>query len=110
MQMTQVRVMAEVRLIDANILKEAITQYYYISELKNPFWFRLITDYIDNAPTVEQPTGAWIYNQYDGNPKIGNWHCSNCRNIVYGWKFQKPYYNFCPNCGAKMKIGDNDNG
>lgn len=47
--------------------------------------------------------GEWIYTQYDGNPNIGNWHCSECRHIVHGGYSQKPYYNFCSNCGADMR-------
>lgn len=59
---------------------------------------------INNATTVEErPQGEWIYTQYDGNPNIGNWHCSECRHIVFGGYSQKPYYNFCPNCGADMR-------
>ena len=56
----------------------------------------------------QQPkTGHWEYVQYDYNPDIGNWHCSECRNIVIECanKNEKggiPIYNFCPNCGAKM--------
>ena len=33
------------------------------------------------AISEERPHGEWEYNQYDGNPNIGNWHCSNCHNI-----------------------------
>lgn len=57
----------------------------------------------------KRPTGKWKYNQYDGNANIGNWHCSECRCFVYGGYNQKPYYNFCPNCGADMKGENNDN-
>lgn len=57
-------------------------------------------------PYEEIPHGEWIYNQYDGNLKIGNWHCSECRYIVFGGYNQKPYFNFCPNCGADMREGD----
>ena len=79
-------------------------------------WRPLIEPYKeDNAPTVvneklttERPQGEWIYNQYCGNPNIGNWHCSECRHIIYGGYSQKPYYNFCPNCGARMKGGQAD--
>lgn len=45
--------------------------------------------------------GWWEYVQYDGNPNIGNWHCSLCRCICEKWR-NKPTYNYCPNCGAKM--------
>ena len=35
------------------------------------------------------------------NPKIGNWHCSNCGYIVLGKKERQ--YNYCPYCGADMR-------
>ena len=65
---------------------------------------------IDIKLKPKQSTGHWDYVQYDGNPNIGNWHCSECRAIVnyeptYNWE-KGPYYKFCPNCGAKM--GDED--
>lgn len=46
--------------------------------------------------TPKEKTGHWEYVQYDGNPNIGNLHCSECDRIA-GFE-----YNFCPNCGAKM--------
>ena len=51
-------------------------------------------------PVTQDSHGEWIYNQYDGNRNIGNWHCSECRHIIFGGYSQKPYYNFCPNCGS----------
>lgn len=66
---------------------------------------------LKEIPTVEpeRPQGEWEYNQYDGNPNIGNWHCSNCHNICYEMKLTYDNYNFCPNCGADMRKGnDND--
>lgn len=46
--------------------------------------------------TPKEKTGHWEYVQYDGNPNIGNLHCSECNRIA-GFE-----YNFCPNCGARM--------
>ena len=43
-----------------------------------------------------EKVGQWEWNQYDGNPKIGNWHCSQCHGIG------KSYYDYCPYCKAKM--------
>ena len=60
----------------------------------------------DCLPSVEpeRKTGKWEYVQYDGNPKIGNWHCSECRLIVnFGFE-GAPYYHYCPGCGAKMEV------
>ena len=56
--------------------------------------------------------GHWEYVQYDGNPNIGNWHCSECRSIVeykptYNWE-KKPYHKYCYNCGAKMEVDNAD--
>ena len=55
----------------------------------------------------ETKTGHWEWVQYDYNPKIGNWHCSECRCIVVECvdKEEKggiPLYKYCPQCGAKM--------
>ena len=52
----------------------------------------------------ERKYGKWEYVQYDGDPKIGNWHCSNCRLIVNLGFEGVPYYHYCPGCGAKMEV------
>ena len=62
--------------------------------------------YLKDCETCEEklrPQGEWEYVQYDANPNIGNWHCSECRLIVSGKYNQKPGYNFCPRCGAQMR-------
>lgn len=50
--------------------------------------------------------GHWEFVQYDYNPDIGNWHCSECRYIAVECaeeKYGGPKYNYCPKCGAKME-------
>ena len=52
-------------------------------------------DYIDILPpedVIERRTGEWILgiNTY--------YKCSSCQ-----YPFGKKHYNYCPNCGAKMK-------
>ena len=63
---------------------------------------------LSELPSVAIPNkvGHWEYNQYDGNPNIGNWHCSECRNIVSDMPtcMGKPLYEFCPKCGCPMEI------
>ena len=60
---------------------------------------------IDNAPSVdERPQGEWI------KDNSGNRFCSECGSCALyheiGLKFES---RFCPNCGAKMNGGaDND--
>ena len=62
----------------------------------------------DLHPVYPKPkTGRWEWVQYDYNPKLGNWHCSECRSIVIvcvdkNEKGGIPLYKYCPNCGAKM--------
>lgn len=62
---------------------------------------------VDKALEQEQKTGNWEWVQYDSNPNIGNWHCSECNRIVCGAikNAANPIfyaYNYCPNCGARM--------
>lgn len=59
---------------------------------------------LDGQISAGQKVSAWEWVQYDGNPAIGNWHCSLCRCIVED-SLARPRYNFCPMCGAKI-IGE----
>lgn len=52
--------------------------------------------------------GHWEWVQYDYNPKLGNWHCSECRCVVVECVDKEvmggiPLYKYCPQCGAKME-------
>lgn len=54
---------------------------------------------IDAAPVVH---GRWIFNQ-----EQWTWDCTNCKGWV-GSGVRISRYEYCPNCGAKMD-GGNDN-
>ncbi len=60
---------------------------------------------IDHAPTVEpeRQKGEWV-RALDGID--GHVRCSKCFKI-YDWDMQAQYYDYCPNCGAKME-GEDD--
>lgn len=62
-------------------------------------------DAVWDMPSVQptRPAGKWEYVQYDYNPNIGNWHCSECRNIVNNKEGGIPKNEYCPNCGARME-------
>lgn len=89
------------RLIDADALNG------YKFGLISPYAQNLFHKTINEAPTIvqEQRTGHWEFVQYDGNPNIGNWHCSECRTIIPHMPENTdntPIYKWCPMCGAKM--------
>lgn len=86
--------MNEVRLIDANALKEVV----HNSNLSgNREWLIMELDkIIDNAPTVERPQGEWN-KCFDKKDYFIGWKCSRCEKICKG------IYNYCPNCGADMR-------
>ena len=54
--------------------------------------------------TPQPKIGYWEYVQYDSNPNIGNWHCSECKGICTEMHSIEDSYNYCPNCGAKMEV------
>lgn len=82
--------MSEVRLIDANALKEVFkeTNVHYGGKIK---------ELIDEAPTVEMPQGRWIA---QGKEYV---ECDNCN--TWFKKRYLPYGNYCCKCGAKMTEG-----
>jgi hypothetical protein len=57
------------------------------------------------SATPQQKTGHWEWVQYDANPNIGNWHCSECRCNLRGETNGGPVRlpKYCPECGTKMK-------
>lgn len=64
-------------------------------------------DCIRRAVIVHAKTAHWEWVQYDGNPNIGNWHCSVCRSIVVEHVPKSsvdgiPLYKYCPQCGTRI--------
>lgn len=59
--------------------------------------------YAEAKKEFERPQGEWVFNQYDANPNIGNYHCSLCHYIPVG-NIGVQRTNFCPYCGAKMVL------
>lgn len=64
---------------------------------------------IDREPTIEAV--SVVRGEWTPNPQIGwgeTWVCSICGEKTTSSIVGKPRYNFCPNCGAKMKGADDE--
>lgn len=86
----------QVRPIDANALKKRAREIYeFIMHIGSPYD---VERFIDDAPTLDYAPvkhGKWFYGaEYAGVHEVD---CSVCGN------YANDYYDFCPNCGAKME-------
>ena len=88
------------RLIDADAVLEIL------ETRDNPF-VRVAVMHINNAPTIDPVKhGRWVSIE---DKYIDVCKCSECEVIEYfnkGWK----KFNFCPNCGAFMMDGGEEDG
>lgn len=103
------------------ISRQAVLDRKYVVEVQNMWHMTeeievVNVDDIKALPSVnpqEPKTGRWEWVQYDYNPKLGNWHCSECRSVVIECVYKNkkagiPLYKYCPQCGAKMQeVEDN---
>lgn len=100
---------------EETISRQAVLEMAYdMSEIDGEHftkpWMVVDVEDIQKLPSVnpqEPKTGNWEYVQYDYNPRLGNWHCSECRCVIVACvdKNEKsgiPLYKYCPNCGARM--------
>lgn len=54
------------------------------------------------VPSVDRPQGEWI--EFDTKWGRSFYYCTNCMETSeVPTAFGQPLYNFCPNCGARMK-------
>ena len=109
------------RLIDAdelikNIPNEEMISKYAVAHAPTIDKFEIakevLIEAIDNAETVgdvvkniiDRPQGEWVraMDGYDMHVK-----CTSCFK-TYDWDTQAQYYNFCPNCGCRMKGADDE--
>lgn len=75
-----------------------------VLDLVNADWkYEGLETDVASLPSVTPKAGRWEWVQYDANPEIGNFHCSECRYIPASFNMSAQKLNFCPNCGAKME-------
>lgn len=54
------------------------------------------------VPSADRPQGEWI--EFDTKWGRSFYYCTNCMETSeVPTAFGQPLYNFCPNCGARMK-------
>lgn len=57
---------------------------------------------------IEPKRGEWVWqSSTTGSFTERRYKCSNCQYGVVTQR-EEPRYNFCPNCGARMKGADDD--
>ena len=96
----------QMRLIDADALDwEHIEEEYYTTIDT----VRACKCLVLNAPTIDPVKhGRWLIEPYVGkHATLKVLRCSECDNQVTELPDGKNY-NYCPNCGARMLIGDEE--
>lgn len=83
-------------LISREALKKAIDEAVCNFEL-SPVSANEIMQIIDNAPTVEQPTGKWELTEDEMFV-----FCPFCRKTDYTRPIDASWH-FCPECGAELE-------
>lgn len=91
-------------LISREALKEAIEK----NGCRHSHYFDIF-DVIDDAPTVEQPTGEWIHREamdfIDENHVLHqHFMCKDCGFIHDFIDGHTSQYQYCPQCGTMLKM------
>ena len=97
------------RLIDANDLMEQMAANFAqcVYDGVDSEECQIALDTISEAPTVdavEVVHGRWV--RMDAHKGMERFKCSICRSECYvPTCMNDPMYEYCPNCGARMKGG-----
>lgn len=105
------------RLIDADTLTERLTvpdiQITGLG-LETVIAVRDVTEIIQTAPTVEPKRGRWVERRVSYVPDSDIYEMQSAKCSACGLYHTTPYqysftdYNFCPHCGVKMEMSEND--
>lgn len=60
-------------------------------------WYEIL-DIIGDCDDESRPKGKWIKRS-----SVGNWECSLCGSNIIVSEPKLANYNYCPNCGERMK-------
>ena len=83
------------------IEREAIKSKKIYSEERHEYVVPVAEiDWMISADVAPVRHGHWVKEKSD---VLIHWHCSVCKNCYY---LEEPNANYCPNCGAKMDGGE----
>ena len=66
---------------------------------------KTLCNFINAIPSADRPQGEWIWSPRDTDGTVSGC-CSNCSFSHLFIGGHTAQYNYCPNCGAKMKGAD----
>lgn len=99
------------RMIDADALTDRMYHEAFETDTDMQKWdsgcwirYKMFENAIDEAPTIEPKRGEWIR---DASSQIA-YRCTVCNTLQHWSVIQDGKYNFCPNCGADMRKGADD--
>jgi predicted RNA-binding Zn-ribbon protein involved in translation (DUF1610 family) len=77
-------------------------------------WLYVAEDMLNGVPSADRPQGEWIEHKERTIVRNGNfvdffpteYECSNCGLRRATYFINSPLFNYCPNCGCRMKGAD----
>lgn len=67
---------------------------------------QMVKEWMDNKPDAEEKRGKWELCYEDWRKQIDGDKCSACGYEHYGSCIS--HYKYCPNCGARMNLGEEE--
>ena len=92
-------------MIDLISREEVLRSIITAGEVEPDLGYTHLYKVIENLPSAEPKTAVWVGEgdgYVDGEIILDTWYCSNCDYCPVD--DEKPNWNYCPNCGAKMEV------
>ncbi len=94
---------------------DAIAEIYKVRtpEVVSHHYAELFASAVYRTPSAERPQGEWlrieiIDDDFESGVNADASQCSVCGDIQSSHYWTTTYFNYCPNCGARMKGADDE--